>query len=161
MNKFNEHVSIEETVTCTLEAIRETPCDQKVLSNVCTAFFKNHHCLTQLAFNQFHLPMMPQLLLLVSIYSWNGVGISGFQGVTCPHCPAHSLDPLGHHALTCKHAGNAVIHHNRLWDAFAESCKKCQFGMSQVTYLGHVINVQGISPDPERVQAIRDVTTSR
>lgn len=34
---------------------------------------------------------------------------------------------------------------------------KCQFGMSQVTYLGHVINAQGISPDPERVCAITNM----
>ena len=34
---------------------------------------------------------------------------------------------------------------------------KCQFGMSQVTYLGHVINAQGISPDPERLRAITDM----
>ena len=31
INKFNEHVSNDEAVT--LEAIRETPCRQKVLSN--------------------------------------------------------------------------------------------------------------------------------
>ena len=39
------------------------------------SFFQNHHCLTELAFYQFHLPMLlhgfPQLLLLVSICSWS------------------------------------------------------------------------------------------
>eukprot|EP00731_Ephydatia_muelleri_P028077 Em0019g950a len=31
-----------------------------------------------------------------AIQWWLGVGISGSQGATCPHCTAHSLDPLGH-----------------------------------------------------------------
>ena len=32
--------------------------------------------------------------------------------------PAHSLDTLGHHVLTCKH-GCVAIDHNRLQDVFA------------------------------------------
>ena len=32
--------------------------------------------------------------------------------------------------------------------------EKCQFAMPQVTYLGHIINAQGIAPDKERVRAI-------
>ena len=63
INQFNEHVSNEEMVT--LEAIRETPCRQIGRQHVCTALI----CLTELAYYQFHLPMLPQLLLLVSIYS--------------------------------------------------------------------------------------------
>ena len=101
------------------------------------SFFLNHHCLTELAFYQFHLPMLqhgfpqPGLNLQLepsefqaAIQWWLGVGISGSQGATCPHCPAHSLDPLGHHALTCKHGGDVVIRHNSLRDAFAESCRR-------------------------------------
>ena len=71
INKFNEHVSNEETVT--LEAIRETPCHQKVLSN------KWEDSLFAQLFSKSSLPdrarllsvPFPQLLLLVSIYSWN------------------------------------------------------------------------------------------
>ena len=34
----------------------------------------------------------------------------------CAFCPAHSLDPLGHHALTCKCGGDVVLRHNALRD---------------------------------------------
>eukprot|EP00731_Ephydatia_muelleri_P028460 Em0020g104a len=70
-----------------------------------------------------------------SIQWWLGVDISGSQGATCPHCTAHSLDPLGHHALTCKHGGDVVIRHNRLQDAFAESCRRaCISAQVEVGY---------------------------
>ena len=54
-----------------------------------------------------------------AIQWWLGIGVA--HGSVCPHCP-HSLDPLGHHALTCKHGGDVVNRHNRLRDVFAESC---------------------------------------
>ena len=53
-----------------------------------------------------------------SITWWLGIGITGSQGTISPRCPAHSLDTVGHHVLTCKHGGVA-IHHNRLQDVFA------------------------------------------
>ena len=58
--------------------------------------------------------------------------------------------------------GNEEEHNKRL-KVVLQRCKeidlrlnreKCQFGMPQVTYLGHTINAQGISPDRERVKAI-------
>ena len=33
------------------------------------------------------------------------------------------MDPLGHHALTCKHGGDVVSRHNRLRDVLLESCR--------------------------------------
>ena len=36
---------------------------------------------------------------------------------------------------------------------------KCQFGLDQVDYLGHVISAQGISVDPAKTQAIQDWPT--
>ena len=62
--------------------------------------------------------------------------------------------------------GHTEADHNQRLKAVLQRCKevnltlnrdKCQFGMSQVTYLGHVINAQGISPDPERVRAITEM----
>ena len=62
--------------------------------------------------------------------------------------------------------GHTEVDHNQWLKAVLQRCKdvnltlsrdKCQFGMSQVTYLGHVINAQGISPDSERVRAITDM----
>lgn len=37
-----------------------------------------------------------------------------------PRAPQSCLD----HALTCKHGHDVVIHHNRLRDVFAESCRR-------------------------------------
>ena len=48
---------------------------------------------------------------------------------SCPYCPAHSLDPMGHHALTCKHGGDMVTCHNRLRDGFVESCRRACIGV--------------------------------
>ena len=31
-----------------------------------------------------------------------------------PYCPDHQLDPLGHHAMTCKGGGDVVLCHNSL-----------------------------------------------
>eukprot|EP00731_Ephydatia_muelleri_P013808 Em0007g1118a len=62
--------------------------------------------------------------------------------------------------------GHTEVDHNQRLKAVLQRCKevnltlnrdKCPFGMSQVTYLGHVINTQGISPDPERVRAITEM----
>ena len=55
--------------------------------------------------------------------------ISGYDiGSCCPYCPNHRLDPLGHHALTCKHGGDVVLRHNSLRDVFVESCHRTCLG---------------------------------
>lgn len=38
---------------------------------------------------------------------------------------------------------------------------KCDFASSRVKYLGHVITVNGISPDPEKINAILDMLPPR
>ena len=40
----------------------------------------------------------------------------------CPFCPDITLDPLGHHAVSCKHDGNVVVRHNHLRNIFTEFC---------------------------------------
>ena len=45
-----------------------------------------------------------------------------------PIFPTHSLDPLGHHALTCKYNGDVVSRQNRLRDALFESCRQAGVG---------------------------------
>ncbi|KAL5516856.1 hypothetical protein EMCRGX_G002286 [Ephydatia muelleri] len=57
----------------------------------------------------------------VAIKWWLGLNASG--GSLCSLCPNTVLDPLGHHASTCKHGGDAVFRHNRLRDVVAESCR--------------------------------------
>ena len=39
---------------------------------------------------------------------------------TSPFCPHAALDPLGHHAITCRHGGDVVIRHNLLRDVLAD-----------------------------------------
>jgi hypothetical protein len=34
--------------------------------------------------------------------------------------------------------------------------EKCKFGIKEVEYLGHVINVNGVSPSPSKIQAVLD-----
>eukprot|EP00731_Ephydatia_muelleri_P016405 Em0009g829a len=53
----------------------------------------------------------------VAVKWWLGMDTSPQQ--RCPHCHDHQLDPLGHHAVTCKGGGDAVIRHNALRDVFA------------------------------------------
>ena len=36
--------------------------------------------------------------------------------------------------------------------------EKCQFGMTEVKFLGHLVSVQGIKPDPDKVSAIMALT---
>ena len=43
-------------------------------------------------------------------------------------------------------------------NALQINVKKCVFGEEEVTFLGHVINSRGISPIPEKVQAIKNFT---
>eukprot|EP00731_Ephydatia_muelleri_P002068 Em0001g2068a len=57
----------------------------------------------------------------VAIKWWLGLNASG--GSLCSLCPDTVLDPLGHHASTCKRGGDAVFRHNRLRDVVAESCR--------------------------------------
>ena len=47
------------------------------------------------------------------------LGLDTSQGYQCGFCPAHSLDPLGHHALTCKCGGDVISRHNALRDTLA------------------------------------------
>eukprot|EP00731_Ephydatia_muelleri_P027925 Em0019g798a len=46
---------------------------------------------------------------------WLGVGVGR---TVCPFCQDVALDPLGHHAVTCRHGGDVVIRHNHLRDVF-------------------------------------------
>ncbi|KAL5484071.1 hypothetical protein EMCRGX_G020510 [Ephydatia muelleri] len=50
----------------------------------------------------------------MAIRWWLGLDTSGRS--MCPFCPDTALDPLGHHAVTCRHGGDVVTRHNRLRD---------------------------------------------
>ena len=52
------------------------------------------------------------------------------------------IDPLGHHALTCRYNGAVVSRHNGLRDAFFESCRQADIG-GQMEVWGMMPDVQG------------------
>ena len=51
-----------------------------------------------------------------SNHNWLGMDTS--SQLRCLYCPDHQLDPLGHHAVTCKGGGDVVMSHNLLRDVF-------------------------------------------
>ena len=62
----------------------------------------------------------------VALKWWLGMDTS--QNACCAFCPSHALDPLGHHALTCKSDGDLIVRHNALRDTFLESCNQACIG---------------------------------
>ena len=48
--------------------------------------------------------------------------------VHCSYCPDHQLDPLWHHAMTCKQGGDIVVCLNALRDVFAQFCHRARLG---------------------------------
>ena len=56
----------------------------------------------------------------MAIKWWLGLDTSGRS--MCPYCPDTALDPLGHHAVTCRHGGDVVICLNCLWDEIFDLC---------------------------------------
>ena len=61
----------------------------------------------------------------IALRWWLGLDTSG--GSLCPHCPDIALDPLGHHAASCRHGGDVVARHNHLRDIFANFCCRPTF----------------------------------
>ena len=58
--------------------------------------------------------------LQIAVKWWLGLDTS--RGSSCALCPDVTLDPLGHHAATCRRGGDVVIRHNRLRDVFLSFC---------------------------------------
>ena len=59
---------------------------------------------------------------------WLGVGVG--SRTVYPFCQDVALDPLGHHAVTCRHGGDGVIRHNRLRDVFVDFCRRAHLSVS-------------------------------
>ena len=51
------------------------------------------------------------------------LGMNSSVGSVCPFCPDITLDPLGHHAVSCRHGGDVVIRHNHMRNIFTEFCR--------------------------------------
>ena len=63
----------------------------------------------------------------ITVMWWLGMN-SSIQSV-CPFCPNITLDPLGHHAVSCRHGGDVVIRHNCLRNIFAEFCRRAHLSV--------------------------------
>ncbi|KAL5506519.1 hypothetical protein EMCRGX_G008177 [Ephydatia muelleri] len=59
----------------------------------------------------------------MAIKSWLGLNTSP-GSPPCALCPEHPLDPLGHHAVTCKRGGDAISTHNKLRDVVLQTCHR-------------------------------------
>ena len=66
-------------------------------------------------------------LQFIALKWW--LGLDTAEGSLCALCPDKMLDPLGHHATTCKHGGDVVFHHIKLRDILAETCRRIHFSV--------------------------------
>eukprot|EP00731_Ephydatia_muelleri_P011027 Em0005g1613a len=57
------------------------------------------------------------------------LGLDTTEGSICALCPDKMLDPLGHHATTCKRGGDVVFRHNKLRDILAETCRRAHLSV--------------------------------
>ena len=55
------------------------------------------------------------------------------------------MDPLGHHAATCREGGDVVLHHNHLRDVFVELCHQAHLRVK-------VEEGSGFTPDMSHTQ---------
>ena len=63
----------------------------------------------------------------VAVKWWLGLDTS--NGSLCALCPNNALDPLGHHATTCKKGGDVVTRHNQLRNVLAETCRRAHLSI--------------------------------
>ena len=63
----------------------------------------------------------------MAIKWWLGLDTSGRS--MCPFCPDTALDPLDHHAVTCRHGGDVVMRHNRLRDEIFDLCRRAHLSV--------------------------------
>ena len=63
----------------------------------------------------------------MAIKWWLGLNTSP-GSPPCALCPEHPLDPLGHHAVTCKRGGDAISRHNKLRDVVLQTCHRACIG---------------------------------
>ena len=64
---------------------------------------------------------------LVALKWWLGQDLS--RGSLCPLCPDTALDPLGHHAVTCRRGGDVVMRLDWLRDIIIDFCHSAHLGV--------------------------------
>ena len=75
------------------------------------------------------------------------LGLDTSRGSSCPLCPDVALDPLGHHAATCRRGGDVVIHHNRLRDVFLSFCHQAHIAARLEAGSGLTLGLDHTRPD--------------
>ena len=60
--------------------------------------------------------------------SW-WLGLETTRASCCLLYPEIALDPLGHHALSCRRGSDVVLRHNQLLDVFIDICHKANLGV--------------------------------
>ena len=145
---FNTQVSLSNTIS--VNSVQHSPIPQKILSAMIQA--QHFHILLRDSSSQANrarllsvaAPHTSSWLLVVpspglglhlesneyqmAIRWWLGLITSGRS--MCPFCPDTALDPLGHHAVTCRHGGDVDIRHNRLRDKVFDLCRRAYLSVS-------------------------------
>eukprot|EP00731_Ephydatia_muelleri_P035891 Em0175g4a len=155
--RFNARVSPQDSIT--MESVLNSPPQQKSLSQKLDSFafhsllssasLVNKACMLSVSSPHASswITAIPSTSLKLHLDSaeyqtairwWLGLNTS--EASPCPFCPELVLDPLGHHAASCRHGGDVVTRHNRLRDIFVEFCRQAHlsvrveagFGLSRV-----------------------------
>ena len=68
-----------------------------------------------------------------------GLQLDTSRGTSCALCPYVALNPLDHHAGTCRHGGDIVVRHHKLRDVFLSYCHiaELEAGRCLTRGLGH------------------------
>ena len=62
--------------------------------------------------------------------------------------------------------GTTKTEHDERLKAVLQRCEKvnltlnedkCKFGLTEVTYIGHVLTPEGVHPDPDKIKAIQNM----
>eukprot|EP00731_Ephydatia_muelleri_P000989 Em0001g989a len=134
ISKFNALVSPTEAIT--VESVLSSSLAQHALCKMLDDHLFQSILMTSSPANKARL--------LSSSASQASSWLSVVPSLVCPFCPNITLDPLGHHAVSCRHGGDVVIRHNRLRNIFAEFCRRAHLSV-RVEFGQGLSRVQSIS----------------
>jgi hypothetical protein len=77
--------------------------------------------------------------------------LSGMEGVVC-----HMDDVLVHAPTREEHDRRVRKVLSKLQEAGLTLNDKCEFGKTEITFLGHIVSASGIKADPKKVNAVRE-----
>ena len=146
ISRFNTLVSTSDVIT--LEATLSSPPSQHALSRKLDSHLFHSIMMTSSPANKARLlsssaahasswlSVVPSVGLGLHLDSsefhtavkwW--LGMNSTARASCPFCPDTALDPLGHHAVSCRHGGDVVIRHNRLRNIIADFWRRAHLSV--------------------------------